>query len=127
MAAFDPDESDDAGQQGFTSMSPLEIPNAFPSRSLSDSMESRRVITGEMRTRNMSNDGNDETKVTAYSDVQFGRKALSNDGFKYFPEVGDYKKSGEGEYDNHQAPELYKSANGPMDIPGDADGGDEDE
>ena len=113
--------------RGFTVMSPEELPNCQPSRSLSDNMESQRTITGKMRTVNFSNDGGDESKVKAYTEVQFGRKALESDAYdEGLPEkVGDFKDDGLSVFDNHAPPEMYKSANGLSDEEEDGDEDDE--
>ena len=116
MEAFDPDESDECTEAGFVMITPSDIPSCIPSRSLCDNMESQRHVTGFMRTQNMDSLGTEEGHVTAYSGVQFGVKAGASDAATVGldePKAA-FRDNGMDEFDNHQAKELYKSANGPM-------------
>lgn len=120
---FDPDESGDSMLQGFTMMTPGDLPNCIPARSLSDNMESQRVVTGKMRSQEMSSGGSEEALVKAYTAVQFGNKANSSDAYDVGlkPEVGSFVDNGQGSYDHTRPPELYENANEPLEDPNNDD------
>lgn len=76
-------------------------------------MESQNVVTGAMRTENMSRNGLNEGRVTAYDAVQFGNKAGSQDANSTgIPKAGNLKESGQGSYDSSQPKNIYDDANG---------------
>ena len=91
---FDPDSSKDAMLRGFTSCDPDDLPIDLPSRALSDNLRNEKDVTGKLRDEIFAGLQNDE-RVRAYKEVQFGVKAGECDAEEYDDIVGDYEKNGQ--------------------------------